>query len=273
MPKGLENENENEDDNAKTTGRKQDVPDWQKDVEDLENVLESNQWRTDVDELEKLLSQDFSLHSIEAEKDKALEEITDRMEKELSGVQEDEVDEWTKKYENEYDAVTQVSMTKLERSKALLEKKLEKLEHPSWKDKIKAFFKHGAKGIDGEIESINRKIEATDLVLDDLKTGLTPEHRREKVQSLKDELLLNRAQLREHAGHIVGLRLEEITPTHELTEEERKKAEVALEEAPKLSSVRKSLKAELKVEKKALKLGEELEEFREKSGIQRRMPK
>lgn len=269
MPNGHENEG----DNSKTTGRKEDAPNWEKDVEDLENVLESNQWMTDVAELEKLLSEDFSLDAIEAEKDKALDEITDRMEKELPGVQEDEVDEWTRKWENEYDAVTQVSMTKLERSKALLEKKLEKLEHPSWKDKIKAFFKHGAKGIDGEIESINRKIAATDLVLDDLKAGLTPEHRREKVQNLKEELLLNRAQLREHAGHIVGLRLEESMPSHELTEKQRKQAEVALNEAPKLSSVRKSLKAELKVEKKALKLGEELEEFREGTGIKRRMPK
>jgi hypothetical protein len=269
MPNG----HENEDDNAKTTGRKQDAPDWKKDVEDLENILESNQWMTDVDELEKLLSEDFSLHSIEAERDKALDEITDRMGNEYPGVQEDEVDEWTKKYENEYDAVTQVSMTKLERSKALLEKKLEKLEHPSWKDKIKAFFKHGAKGIDGEIESINRKIEATDLALDDLKAGLTPEHRKERVDTIKAQLAENRQRLDQRAGHVVGLRLEESMPSNQLTPEEREKAERAVEESTGLTSVRKQLKEQLKVEKKALKLGEELDDFREKSGIKRRIPK
>ncbi|QIF05588.1 hypothetical protein [Roseimicrobium sp. ORNL1] len=269
MPNG----NENEDDNTKTTGRKQDVPDWKKDVEDLENILESNQVMTDIDELEKLLSEDFSLHVIEAEKDKALDDITDRMEKELPGVQEDEKDEWTRKYENEYDAVTQVSVTKLERSKALLEKKLEKLEHPSWKDKIKAFFKHGAKGIDGEIESVNRKIAATDLALDDLKACLTPEHRREKVDVIKAQLAENRQRLDQRAGHVVGLRLEESMPSNRLKPEDREKAERAVEEGVGLTSVRKQLKEQLKVEKKALKLGEELDEFREGTGIKRRMPK
>jgi hypothetical protein len=269
MPNG----HENEDDNAKTTGRKEDAPEWKKDVEDLENLLESNQWQTDVDDLEKLLSEGLSLHSIEAENDKALDEITDRMEKDLPGVQEDEVEEWVKKYENEYDVVTQVSMTKLERSKALLEKKLEKLEHPSWKDKIKAFFKHGAKGIDGEIESINRKIEATDLALDDLKAGLTPEHRKQKVDVIKAQLAENRQRLDQRAGHVVALRLEESMPSNELTPEEREKAERTVEETAGLNSVRKQLKEQLKVEKKALKLGEESDEFREKTGIPRKMPK
>ena len=274
MPNGL-GKDENEDDNSKTTGRKQDAPDWKKDVEDLENLLESNQWRTDVDELEKLLSEGLSLDSIEAVKDKALDDITDRMENELPEMREDQIDPWVEAYQKRYDVITRLAIEQLGESKTDLEEKREQLiKEPTLKDKIKAFFKHGAKGIDGEIEKINQKLKVTELALKDQQQCLTPEQRQERVQILKDELLQNKMQLRERAGHVVALRLEESVPIHDLTDEQRKKSEIAVGETEELQSVRKSLKAQLKVEKKAMQLGDESDEVRKREGnIPRKMPK
>ena len=67
-----------------------------------------------------------------------------------------------------------------------LEQRRDQLKNnPTFGDKFKAFFKHGLKGVDGEIAKLETKIEVTKIAREDTATGVSMDLRREAVQRLK----------------------------------------------------------------------------------------
>jgi hypothetical protein len=72
-----------------------------------------------------------------------------------------------------------------DRLNALAQKRAQLQNNPTFGDKFKAFFKHGLKGVQGEIESINKKINVTELAKDDVQKGVTMDERRQILETTK----------------------------------------------------------------------------------------
>lgn len=90
---------------------------------------------------------------------------------------------------------------KLEARKAQLQ------NNPSAGDHVKAFFKHGTKGIQGEIESIDKKIDTLRTAVHQAQHGVTVQDDREQVQLLKDSERSLKGQIESLEQRMGGLAL------------------------------------------------------------------
>jgi hypothetical protein len=72
-----------------------------------------------------------------------------------------------------------------DRIKQLEDKKAQLETKPTIGDKIKCFFKHGLKGVQGEIDKIQGKIEVTELAKQSVKDGKSVDELQRKLESMK----------------------------------------------------------------------------------------
>ncbi|QIF02154.1 hypothetical protein [Roseimicrobium sp. ORNL1] len=139
---------------------------------------------------------------------------------------------------------------KLEARKAQLQ------NNPSAGDHVKAFFKHGTDGIQGEIESIDKKIATLKLAAEQAKQGVTMQDERTQVQILKESSQTLKQEieaLRQDMGgralnnfHKIGVQ----TSEQEFAEMQRK--------LEGLEQAREEVKAAIKKEEGVLSVREKL---------------
>jgi predicted nucleic acid-binding Zn-ribbon protein len=82
-------------------------------------------------------------------------------------------------------------------------RKTQLLNNPSAGDHVKAFFKHGTNGINGEVEKIDKQLETLRAAVDEAQHGVSVQDDREQVQLLKEserELKAQIESLRHDAG-------------------------------------------------------------------------
>jgi hypothetical protein len=137
-----------------------------------------------------------------------------------------------------------------------LQKERQRLEKSTAGDRFKAFFKHGFKGVKGERDQLETKIEATTAAKDMVLSGVSTETQRQKIEQLKQGIAETKHTLREHRGILAveGLARGMNTKTG-FTQEQ---LETAQTEGLKAEEKLDVLKAELKMEKKVLSVREKL---------------
>jgi hypothetical protein len=137
-----------------------------------------------------------------------------------------------------------------------LQKERQRLENPTAGDRFKAFFKHGFKGVKGERDQLETKIEATTAARDMVLGGVSTEVQRQKIEELKNSIAVTKHTLREHRGILAvdGL-ARGFNSTSGFTKEQ---LETAQTEGLKAEQKLDVLKAELKMEKKVLSVREKL---------------
>jgi hypothetical protein len=72
-----------------------------------------------------------------------------------------------------------------DRVQQLNDKKTQLQQNPSALDKIKCFFKHGMKGVQGEIDKIDKKIEVTNIAKESVEKGNSMEDLQKKLDGMK----------------------------------------------------------------------------------------
>jgi hypothetical protein len=137
-----------------------------------------------------------------------------------------------------------------------LQKERQRLEKPTAGDRIKAFFKHGFKGVKGERDQLETKIEATTAAKDMVLSGVSTEVQRQKIEQLKQGIAETKHTLKEHRGILaVHAVANGFNTKSGFT---REQLETAQTEGLKAEQKLDVLKAELKMEKKALSVREKL---------------
>lgn len=137
-----------------------------------------------------------------------------------------------------------------------LQKERQRLENPNAGDRIKAFFKHGFKGVKAEREQLEIKIEATTAAKDMVLSGVSTEEQRQKIEQLKNSIAVTKHTLHEHRGILAvnalanGMNTKSGFTTEQL--------ETAQTEGLKAEQKLGGLKAELKKEERVLTVREKL---------------
>lgn len=137
-----------------------------------------------------------------------------------------------------------------------LRQEQQRLEKPTAGDRFKAFFKHGLKGVKGERDQLETKIEATTAAKDMVLSGVSTEVQRQKIEQLKQSIAETKHTLKEHRGILaVHAVANGFNTKSGFT---REQLETAQTEGLKAEQKLDVLKAELKMEKKVLSVREKL---------------
>ncbi len=141
--------------------------------------------------------------------------------------------------------------------KALEDKKAQLQTNPSIGDKFKAFFQHGFKGVQGEIEKLDKKIEATKVAKNDVETGVTMEQRQQDLDRMKHNQASLGAVLQQAEGVVVQARLDESGLTTQSSVSDKQLKE-AISEGTNVKELQKELGDRIKTQEKVLSVREKL---------------
>ncbi|RBP44427.1 hypothetical protein DES53_104247 [Roseimicrobium gellanilyticum] len=138
----------------------------------------------------------------------------------------------------------------------LNDKKTQLEQNPTFGDKFKAFFQHGLKGVKGEIEKLQGKIDITTMAKDTMVQGKSLDELQKKLEGMK----VDRAEFAlamESARNIVGLRrLEEsMGNTPSMSDEQVNKA---LDTHARAKIEKEDLNPKIKEQEKIVKVREKL---------------
>ena len=138
-----------------------------------------------------------------------------------------------------------------------LEKQKNDLENrPKVGDKVKAFFNHGRKGLDGEIAKVDKRIAATQVAKDDVAQGISTKERREEIQGMKDDIGKLKKDINKLASNVTANSLEKGTKNPSVSDAQAQKSMDKLKDkVPE----RKNLKETVKIQEKSLKVREMVE--------------
>ncbi|RBP35536.1 phosphatidylinositol 3-/4-kinase [Roseimicrobium gellanilyticum] len=128
---------------------------------------------------------------------------------------------------------------KLEARKAQLQ------NNPSAGDHVKAFFKHGSKGVDGEIEQIEKQLETLRAAVKEVQQGVSLQDDRKQVEILKDSdraLKSQIEQLKDQRGNMNLARhfkIGEVPTDEQMLEVQRKIDQAELARAEVQAQIKK----------------------------------
>ena len=128
--------------------------------------------------------------------------------------------------------------------------------NPTTKDKIKAFFQHGLKGVQGEIDKLNFKLEVTRIARTDVELGVDPGRRQEAIDRLKHNAAALTYEIEMTKGVVIQKRLAESLNTG--TSVTDKQVQDAIAHHDKLAPVKKDLEKTIKTQEKAMSVREKL---------------
>ncbi|RBP44429.1 hypothetical protein DES53_104249 [Roseimicrobium gellanilyticum] len=143
-----------------------------------------------------------------------------------------------------------------DRLKELNDKKTQLEQNPTFGDKFKAFFQHGLKGVKGEIEKIEGKIEVTELAKQSVKDGTSMEDLQKKLDGMKvdrAEYLLAMKTAKDvvtlnNAAKSVNMessfskeQVDKAILMHETVKPEAEKVQAKIDQQEKVMSVREKL--------------------------------
>jgi hypothetical protein len=142
------------------------------------------------------------------------------------------------------------------RIKELEDRKNQLETNPSIGDRIKCFFKHGFKGVNGEIEKIDKKIEATTLAKDSVEKGVSMDDMQKNLERLKvdraefalamemakSEVTLNNAARSVNMeSHLTDKQVDKSIDTYERAKVEKEALGSTIKQQEKVLSVREKL--------------------------------
>jgi DNA repair exonuclease SbcCD ATPase subunit len=140
----------------------------------------------------------------------------------------------------------------------VLKAKKDHLEHHATVgDKIKAFFKHGLEGVDGEVAKINKKIDATQHARDDVDADVSVEQRQKELDQLKDKQA-TLAQEKQNAKGVLLMKNMEASGMNVGSTVSDKAVKEARDTYAKVKPEQKDLAKEIKAKEKVLSVREKL---------------
>ncbi|MEZ0274272.1 MAG: hypothetical protein ACAH88_05160 [Roseimicrobium sp.] len=144
-----------------------------------------------------------------------------------------------------------------EQIKALGDKKAQLESNPGIGDKIKCFFKHGLKGVDGENEKLGQKIEATKVAKNDVEAGVTMEQRQQDLDRMKHNQAALGQVLQQAEGVVTraGLAESGLVAGEGVSKEAVKEAR---SEGASVKELQKVLGAQIKEQEKVMSVREKL---------------
>jgi hypothetical protein len=138
-----------------------------------------------------------------------------------------------------------------------LEDRREKLaNNPSGLDKFKAFFQHGLKGVQGEIDKLDFKIEAAKIAREDTATGVSMKLRNEAVSRLKHNAGTLEQEIQQAKAVVLTRNLEQSMGT-QLTVSQ-KQVERAVDRHDALTPAKKEIAEAIKTQEKVVTIREKL---------------
>jgi hypothetical protein len=143
-----------------------------------------------------------------------------------------------------------------DRIQALKDEQTRLSQNPTFGDKFKAFFQHGFKGVQGEIEKVQGKIDITEMAKKSVASGKSLDDLRDKLDTLK----MDRADLQQTmdlAKNVVVMRRldESLGKMSKVSDDQVNKA---IGEHQQAKQERDDLSAKIKDKEKTLKVREKL---------------
>lgn len=138
--------------------------------------------------------------------------------------------------------------------KQLEDRKQQLKDSPTLKDKAQAFFKHGFKGVKGEMAKIDKEIAVTQTAIQDVKQGVSLDDRREYVERMKQGMQANQSKINQGKAELLNSQLKESNPGLGGKSMSDKKVD-KLEDK---MAAQKEMMAKLKTEEKVLSVREKL---------------